>query len=471
MSEDQANSNNKGLERQLGLFDSTMIIMGIVIGSGIFLTTGIMAETLPSASMILLAWLVGGVLTLAGALTYAELGALMPEAGGQYVYLREAYGPLSGFLFGWITFAVYVTGAIAAMSVAFAEYFSVFFPAFSNENFLLTQDINAFGLEFTYTLSAGQVVASILIVVLSLVNYFGVLFGKIIQNFFTVLKIGTIIIFIIMGLAVSKNVSIDYTLIPDDFSLQQLITGFGISLIAVFWTFDAWNNITYVAGEIKDPGKTIPRALILGTAGVSLLYLLMNYVYLASLPMDEITGVLRIAERSTVALFGSGYSGVVSALVVVSIFAGVNGSILVGPRVYYAMAKDRLFFRKAAEVHPKFKTPGYAIMLQAVWAIILTISGTFEQLITFVMFVAIAFWIAAALSVFTLRKKYPDLHRPYKTWGYPVIPVLFILASLVILINTLLEKPAESIAGIIISLTGVPVYYYWKRKKNSVISS
>ena len=445
-----------GLVRQLGLFDSTMIMVGIVVASGIFVTTGIMAKTIPSAGLILLAWLVGGLLTLAGALTYAELGAAMPEAGGQYVYLYKAYGPLSGFLYGWVMFLVYNSGGVAAVAAAFAEYFGYLFPAFAADKGLWSSPV--------FSLSIGKLVGILLVLILSLLNYLGLVLGKTIQNIFSTIKIGTLLGLIVLGFALGKGTPVDFSLNPTGMSLGSLIVGFGVALIAVSWAFDGWNNINWVAGEIKNPKRNLPLALILGSLGITVLYLLINYLYLYALPMSELTGVIRVAEKATSALFGASTGLIICAAVVVSTFSSVNGSILAGPRVYYAMAKDNLFFQNVSRISPRFRTPGFAILVQAVWICILVLSGTFEQLLTFAMFVAILFWIGAAASVFTLRKKYPDLPRPYKTWGYPVVPLLFILASTGILINTLIEKPVESLAGIGLLLLGIPVYMFWKRR-------
>lgn len=453
------------LLRQLGLFDSTMVMVGIVIGSGIFLTTGIMAKYIPSSGLILMAWVVGGLLTLAGALTYAELGAALPEAGGQYVYLREAYGDMAAFLFGWILFLVYMTGGIAGLALAFAEYFGYFFPAFSTDSTLFSLSIQVFGHPLTYSLSAGQLVGVLIIILLSIFNFVGVGLGKFIQNIFTVLKIGIIVTIIGLGFIIGEGTAVDLSLKPAHMDFGQMIIGFGVALVAVTWAFDGWNNVNFVAGEIKKPSRNLPLALIIGTLGITLLYTLTNYVYLYALPIPEMKGVVRIAEKATSALFGSSTGALISAAVIISTFGSLNGSILTGPRVYYAMARDGLFFRSASRVHPRFRTPGFAILIQAVWASLLTLAGTFEQIFTFAMFMAIVFWIAATASVFTLRKKRPDLPRPYKTWGYPVVPALFILASLGILINTLLEKPVEALAGIILTALGIPAYYHWKGKR------
>jgi APA family basic amino acid/polyamine antiporter len=462
----KSKENSPGLLRQLGLFDATMVMVGIVIGSGIFLTSGIMAKSIPSPGLILLAWIVGGFLTLAGALTYAELGAAMPEAGGQYVYLREAYGPLAGFLFGWLLFLVYQTGGIAGLALAFAEYFGYFFPSLSTSTVLLSQDISVFGSSWTYTLSAGQLVGIAVILMLSLFNFIGVALGKLIQNIFTVLKVGTILAIIVLGFSLGKGTSFALDLQPAGMDLGQIIMGFGVALVAVIWAFDGWNNVNFVAGEIKNPQRNLPLALLMGTLGITVLYILTNWVYLYALPISEMTGVVRIAEKATAALFGGSTGAFISAAVIISTFGALNGSILTGPRVYYAMAKDKLFFKGVSRVHPRYRTPGFAILIQAVWSVLLTLVGTFEQIFTFAMFVSIIFWIGATASVFTLRKKFPDMHRPYKTWGYPYVPALFILASLGILLNTLIEKPIEAVSGLLFIALGIPVYFYWRRKSH-----
>ena len=452
------------LLRQLGLFDSTMMMMGIVIGSGIFLTTGIMAKSIPSASLILLAWIIGGLLILAGALTYAELGAAMPDAGGQYVYLREAYGPLLGFLFGWKLFLINMTGSIAALGVAFAVYFGYFFPSLSTERELFGTTINVFGKSFPYSVSAGQIVAVLIILIFSLFNYVGVVFGKTIQNVFTVIKIVTMLGIIVFGFTLGLGNPIDFSLNPSSLSLTHILMGFGVALIAISWAFDGWNNINYVAGEIKNPQRNLPLALFIGTIGIAFLYVLMNLVYFYALPIPEMTGVIRVAEKSATALFGTQAADRVSIVVILSVLGAMNGAIFAGARVYYAMAKDKLFFHRVGRLHPRFQTPAFAILIQAIWSCILALTGTFEQLFTYAMFIGVLFWVIAAGAVFTLRKKYPDLPRPYKTWGYPAVPLIFILALSGVLLNALVEKPVESLIGLTITAIGIPIYYIWKRK-------
>ncbi len=450
------------LIRQLGLFDSTMMMMGIVIGSGIFLTTGIMAQAVPSLPLILLAWFLGGLLILAGALTYAELGISLPEAGGQYVYLREAYGHLFGFLFGWKMFLVNMTGSIAALGVAFAEYFGSFFPSLSTKETVFSIQTGS----LNYTMSWGQLVAVAVILCLTAINYVGVAFGKTVQNVLTVVKIGTILIFIILGFVFAGGSAIDLSLNPEGWSFIQLLTGFGLAFVSVFWAFDGWNNINYVAGEIKNPKRNLKFALIVGTLSITLLYFFTNVIYFLALPLGRLKGVVTVAERASSSFFGATAAGFISTMILISIFGALNGAIFVGPRVYYAMARDGLFFKRVGSVHPRFKTPGFSLVLQAVWASLLALTGTFEQLFTFAMFAGILFWVLAAAAIFTLRKKRPDLPRPYKAWGYPAVPVIFILALSGILLNTLIRRPVESLAGVALMVVGVPVYYIWKRRRD-----
>ena len=452
----KAKDHSPKLDRQLGLFDSTMMVIGIVIGSGIFMTTGLMADALPSASLILIAWLLGGLQMLAGALTYAELSAAMPKAGGQYVYLREAYGSLPAFLFGWVAFIAYLSGTNAAIAVAVSEHLGSFYPLFSTETSMFS-----FGI---FSISGGKVFALFLIMGLSLINYCGVVFGKWIQNIFTVLKIGTILLFAIAGLFMSSGHHLDLSLNPTHMGFGAILTGMGIALVVVNWTVGGWDYITLAAGEIKDPKKNIPLALLMGTVVILVLYFLINITYLKAQPMATLAGEVKVGEATARILYGNGIAGLFTGVIIISMFGSLNGNILVGPRVTYAMAKDNLFFSSAAHVHPRFHTPGNAIIIQGVWASILTLSGTFEELITLVVFVNFMLWIAAASTVFVLRKKQPDLERPYKVWGYPYVPAFFIIFSFAIMINTFIASPQQSLMGIGLTLLGIPAYLYWKKK-------
>jgi len=451
----KAKNNSTKLDRQLGLFDSTMMVIGIVIGSGIFMTTGLMADALPSASLILIAWLLGGLQMLAGALTYAELSAAMPKAGGQYVYLREAYGSLPAFLFGWVAFIAYLTGTNAAIAVAVSEHLGSFYPSISTQNIIINFDY--------FSISGGQIFAISLILILSFINYLGILFGKWIQNIFTILKIGSILFFALAGLFISTGNHIDFSINPTSMSIGSILTGMGIALVAVTWTVGGWEYVTFAAGEIKNPKKNLPLSLIIGTVVIFSLYIIINVAYLKVLPMDLLIGEIKVGETTAKSLYGPGIAGAFVVVVIISMFGSLNGNILVGPRISYAMAKDKLFFSKAADVHPKFHTPGNAIMIQGLWASVLALSGTFEEIITLVVFVNFMMWIAASSTVFVLRKKQPELERPYKVWGYPYVPAFFILFSSAIMINTFFESPQQSLMGIGLTLLGIPAYLYWKK--------
>lgn len=453
------------LIRQIGLFDATMIMVGIVVGSGIFLSTGIIAASVPSSGLILLAWVVGGLLTLAGAFTYAELGAAMPEAGGQYVYIQKAYGELAAFLFGWIFFFAYMTGGIAYLALAFSEYLAYFFPFLSMDNVFLTLGPDPF------SLSTGEIMGMGAIVLFTLFNILGVGLGKTIQNVLTVVKIGTMLVFVFLAFTIGKTQAIDVMTIPLELSFGQIVVGFLVALVAVSWAFDGWNNVNFVAGEITDPQRNLTLSLIFGTLIITAIYILTNVVYLMSLPVTEIAGVYRVAEVSASALFGGPAAAFISVAVLISVLGALNGSILAGARVYYAMAQDGLFFSRAAEIHPRFKTPAFALFIQAAWACVLMLSGNLEQVVTYTIFIAIVFWIVAAASLFTLRKRCPELQRPYKTWGYPVVPALFILASVGILLATLVEKPVESLSGLGLIAVGIPAYFFLKRRRNEKTQS
>jgi len=458
-------SSKPGLERRLGLFDSIMMMTGIMIGSGIFLTTGIMARSLPSAPLLLLAWLTGGLVVLAGAVTYAELGALLPQAGGQYIYLREAYGPLWGFLFGWKMFLINKTGAIATLGAAFVAYFGGLVPELSTSRILLTLRGEALGIPLSYSLSAGQLLAVGLILLFSLFNFLGVGLGKNLQNGLTAIKIGSIFAFVALGLSSGRRIVPQWSPGAESgLSTGAWLTGFGVALVAVFWSFDGWQNINYVAGEIRRPGRNLPRALLLGCGLVTLLYVLVNLVYIHALPVASMAGEVRVADLAVRTQFGNQAAGIFSAVIMISILGALNGAIFTGPRVFWAMARDGLFFRRAGSIHSRFRTPGQAVWMQAAWACMMALSASFEQLFTFTMFIGILFWVAAAVAVFTLRRRWPDRARPYRAWGYPIIPAFFVITLTGILLNTLFQKPVESLAGLILLLPGVPIYFWWEKR-------
>lgn len=452
------NSKEPSLLVKLNLYDATLLVIGSVIGSGIFLTSGIIAQSLPSPGWILLVWLLGAILSLFGGLTFAELGAMMPEAGGQYVYLRETYGPMAGFMFGWTAFLVTHTGGIAALAVGFAEYLSYFIPQLSLTNIIFSwQGISV---------SHGQIVALLSIMIFSAINYFGIRSGSTVQNIFTVVKILAIALLVLAGLfsiAASKEVVTEESVIAFP-SGVALFAAIGVALVAVLWTFDGWYSVNSVASEIKNARRNLPFSLILGISLIGIIYIFVNFFYISVLPMNEMAGVVRIGEKATTYLFGTSAGSAISALILVSIVGCLSATILYAPRIYYAMAKDGLFFESFAHIHSKYRTPFIAIIWQGLWASILCLSGSYEQLYTYVVFASLIFFMALALAIFILRKKRPHAERPYRVWGYPFVPVLFGLAMLLIAINNLIENSYESLIGILLIILGIPVYIYWKHR-------
>jgi len=454
-----------GLRRGLGGFDATMLVIGIVIGSGIFLTTGTIARDLPSPALILVAWLVGGVLSLAGALTFAELGSTWPQSGGLYVYLREAYGTFAGFLFGWLTFLVYQTGAAAAVAVGFAEYLGYFLPALGMDRELLHLTIGP----LTWSVAVGQVTACVALLSLTAVNVHGVRTASLLQNGLSALKLLAVAAFAVVGVWMGKQggVIVPTTALPPSGSW---ITALGIALVAVLWTFDGWHNITFAAAEIRRPERNIPRALVAGTVIVTAIYLLANLAYLRALPMDRLSGEVRVAEKAAAALFGPLATSLISGAVLVSTLGAANGVLLTGARVYFAMARDGLFFSAAGRVHPRYRTPSAALWAQGVWACLLALSGRFEQLFTYSTFAVMLIYLAAGASVFMLRRKRPDAARPYRVPGYPIVPGAFLVATALLLTNTIRTRPVESLSGLGFLLVGLPVYM-WLRRISSPHSS
>lgn len=449
------------LLRALGLSDCTAIVVGIVIGSGIFLTPGLMARDLPSPWLLLAVWAVGGLISMAGALTFAELGAAMPEAGGQYVYLRRAYGDLAAFLFGWLTLLVYQTGAIAAVAVGFAEYLGHFFPHLGTNAQLLEVDYG-YG---TWAVSAGQVSACLAITGLTVLNVRALKAGSVTQNVLTLLKVAALAAFIGMGFIAGSGGAFldvaDVTAPP-----RGVIGGLGIALVAVLWTFDGWSNLSFSSSEIRDPSRTIPRALLLGTAIATVVYLLTVAVYLYALPIAAMQNESRIAEKAATVLFGPRGAMLISLAVLVSTLGAVNGLILTTARVFYAMASDGLLFRSLARVHPRFRTPHVSLWLQCGWSCTLALSGSYDQLITYAIFAGLLAYAAAAASVFTLRRTAPDMPRPYRAWGYPALPAVFLIAVIGLIVNTVIERPFESLAGLGLLVAGIPAYLVSRRSSS-----
>lgn len=449
------------LERSIGLIGAMSLVMGSVIGSAVFLTTGIMAQRMPSPGLLLLAWIVGGVLALAGGLTCAELSAMYPQSGGWYVFLNEAYGPVWGFLFGWAGMLVILTGSIAAVAAGFAEYFSYFFPSLSTSRILLSMPVPWGAVH----ISAGQLVAASSIAILGAVNYVGVRMGNAVQSVLTIIKV--------MGIAAIPFLALSVHPAKPNFTsltanVAHPLSSFGVAMIAVLWAYSGWDYLCFASGEIKDPNRNLPRALILGISALVFLYVAINLAYLFALRLDQMQGVERIAERAVGALIGSAGAAAVAAGVMISCF-GCNASCVIPvSRVCYALSAGGLFFKAPASVHSKYRTPHIAIVGTCAWAAILTLTGTYEQLYTYVVFTALLFNVAGGMTIFKLRRIRPDQPRPYRTFGYPLVPAVFVFSTGVLLLNTLLERPVESLSGLILVALGLPAYWYWNRKKAAV---
>lgn len=444
--------------RAIGLKSAILLVVGSVIGSGIFLTTGNMAVQIPSVPLLLLAWMLGGLLAITGGLTYAEMGAMFPRSGGVYVFLKEAYGPAPAFLYGWAALVVVVSGGIAAVAVGFAEYLSYFIPAASPLRVIAVLPM-PFG--STLSISAGQLVAVLSILILGAINYVGVRQGNLTNVVMTTAKVAGLAALPIMAAAAARVHPVWTPVVPAE--IARPAASFGIAMIAVLWTYEAWYFVTYAAGEIEEPQRNVPRALIGGILLLMTVYLSVNVAYMFALTMDEIKGVTRIAERAATTLVGPGGAAFVASTVVVSTFGCNAAAILAGSRLLFAMASDGVFLPAASRVHPRYRTPHLAIVALTIWSSVLALSGTYEQLFTYVMFASILFSVAAGIALFRLRRTMPDRPRPYRTWGYPFVPLAFIAGSTAFVLNTLVERPFESFAGLGLVALGLPVYLYFSR--------
>jgi APA family basic amino acid/polyamine antiporter len=452
-----ASPPDEGLDRALGLGSAVLFVLGSIIGSGIFLTTGKMAAWIPSPTLLLAAWVTGGVIALSGGLTYAEMGSMYPKSGGVYVYLREAFGPVLAFLYGWAALMVFFGGGIAAVAVGFADYLSYFVPALSPARIVWSIG-TPLGL---WTVSAAQIVAVISIAALAAVNYVGVRSGNRVNIVLTIAKVAGLAALPILALVASNTTPAWVPVVPPD--LARPLAGFGIAMIAVLWTNDAWYCVTWIAGEMKQPQRDLPRALLIGVSLLTLIYVLVNLAYLYALPMDELKGVSRVAERAATELAGVNGARFVALTVVLSTFGCNNAAILAGARLLFAMARDGVFIPAAAKVHERYRTPHIAIVALSAWASVLALSGSYEQLFTYVAFSSILLHMIGAIGLFRLRRTRPDHPRPYRVWGYPFVPAVFILASTAFVLNTLIERPKESLAGLGLLAIGLPVYWYSAR--------
>lgn len=472
-------------KRGLGLLDSTMIVIGSMIGSGIFIVSSDIARTVGSPGLLLVVWLITGLITVMGALSYGELAGMMPHAGGQYVYLREAYNPLVGFLYGWTSFLVIQTGTIAAVAVAFARFTAVLVPSLSEQNILL--EVGKFHV------SAAQLFAILSVVTLTYVNTRGLREGKIVQNVLTIAKTAALIGLILLGILIGRNAqAIDINLAHfwdatwtkvsngqivsvESLSGLMLFAAIGASMVGSLFSSDAWNNITFTAGEVINPKRNIPLSLALGTGIVTLLYILANVAYILVLPVigsPDATDVLgrgiqfassdRVATAAVTMVFGEPAAVIMAVLIMVSTFGCNNGLILAGARVYYAMAKDGVFFQKVGELSGK-SVPKTALVIQGVWASLLCLSGTYGDLLDYVIFANLVFYILTVIGIYILRKTRPEADRPYKAFGYPILPALYVLCASAIAVDLLIIKTEYAGAGLLIVLLGIPVFYVWKK--------
>jgi basic amino acid/polyamine antiporter, APA family len=470
-------------KRELGLFDSTMIVIGSMIGSGIFIVSADIARTVGSPGYFLLVWLITGVITIIAALSYGELAGMMPNAGGQYVYLRETYNPLIGFLYGWTSFLVIQTGTIAAVAVAFAKFTGVLIPWFSETHIIA----NLLGLK----ISAAQLLAIFSILLLTGINIGGLREGKIVQNIFTLTKTLALVGLILLGIIIGKNSDViaanfshfwdaSWTHLQDGkiVSIESLsgfaiLAAIGAAMVGSLFSSDAWNNITFTAGEVINPKRTIPLSLVIGTGIVTILYITANISYLMVLPIqgtpDGATTIDRGIQFATsdrvgiaaaTSFFGETSAVIMAILIMISTFGCNNGLILAGARVYYAMAKDNLFFKRTGMLN-KHSVPGFALIVQGVWASLLCLSGSYGELLDYVMFAVIIFYILTIIGIFILRRKRPDAERPYKAFGYPYLPLLYVFIAGALVVDLLIYK-SYSWYGFLIVLSGVPIYFLWR---------
>ena len=473
-----------GLIKSLGLFDSTTLVMGSMIGSGVFIVAADISRQVRSPGLFFLTWIISGLMTIIAAISYGELAGMMPKAGGQYVYLREAFGPLFGFLYGWTLFLVIQTGTVAAVAVAFGKFLGVFVPWVSAKTILLNLGtVPLFHHSIALTVSSLQLVAIVVLFFLSVLNIFGLRVGAGIQNVFTVLKVGALVGVVVLGIwwAFGHPVPASSTQTFWQGAHWDLttLTLVSVALVGPLFSSDAWNNVTFTGSEVVNPKRNLPLSLFLGTTAVSVIYILCNWAYYRALPFfGAMQGGLmeqgiqhaaedRVATAAAQVMLGGHGAGLMAAAIMVSTFGCANGMLMAGARVYYAMAKDGLFFSSVGNVDSKHHTPATSLMVQAVWAALLTLTGSYNELLDYVIFAVVLFYILTIAGVFRLRKTRPDAPRPYRAWGYPVVPLLYIAFASFVELALLTHKPGRSIAGLSIVAIGIPVYYFWRGRGTS----
>lgn len=510
MTNHSAATQDPELVKGLGLTSATTLVMGSMIGSGIFIVSADIARLTDSPALLIAAWLVTGFMTVVGALAYGELAAMMPKAGGQYIYLRESLGPLWGFLYGWTLFLVIQTGTIAAVGVAFGKFLGYFFPSVSSTNWILHLgkvppiEVGPMVLgNMDVGLNTQNLAGILVVVILTVVNVFGVRTGAMVQNIFTIAKTSAVLGLIAVGFAIGRNAeavaanfgnfwrnaswSAQFPVqvgVDGPTALVGVLTIIAVAQVGSLFSSDAWNNVTFTAGEVKDPQRNLPLSLALGTGAVILLYVLANFVYLSVLPLDGNAAGTTVMERGIkfaaedrvgTAVMQQMFGGVGGALmaiaILISTFGCCNGLILAGARVYYAMAKDGLFFKAVAKLHPTHKTPVTSLVVQGVWTCLLCLSGSYGQLLDYIIFAVLVFYILTIVGLFVLRQTRPDAPRPYKAIGYPVLPAIYIVMALFIDVVLLRYKPQYTWPGLIIVLLGIPVYWLWQRKAKAEVAT
>ncbi|MFQ5606137.1 MAG: APC family permease, partial [bacterium] len=431
-------NSKSGLRRDLGLFTAVNISVGLIIGSGIFAVPSVIAGHLDSIGLILGVWAVGGLMALCGAFSFGELAAAMPQTGGTYVYLREAYGPLVAFLFGWAQLLVINSGSYAAISTIFANYFNFFVPT------------SPFG---TKLIAAGVVTA------ITILNFIGVKKAGNVQNALTPIKAGVLVFLVCGGFLFGKGDWANVQPLFSELNKGGLFSAFGLALISVLWAYDGWMDVCYASGEIKNPERTLPKTFIFSIVSLMAIYLLVNLVYHYILPHEQVQNSAMVASDVAQKILGPIGGTFIAVTVVLSTFGALNSTTLTGARIFYAMARDGLFFEWVGKAHPRFHTPSGALIISALWSFVLIFSGSFDQLITYFIFIMWVFYGLAVGAVFVLRAKKPDLPRPYKTVGYPFTPIIFLVASVLLLINTMTNSALESLVGLGLLVLGVPVYF------------
>lgn len=479
------------LVKGMGLTSATTLVMGSMVGSGIYIVSAGIAREVASPGLLLGAWLVTGFMTVVGALSYGELAAMMPKAGGQYVFLREALGPLWGFLYGWTLFLVIQTGTVAAVGVGFGKFLGHFFPSVSASHWLWfighapPIHIGSITLgDIDVGLNTQNLAAIIVVVVLTLVNTLGIKTGAAIQNIFTIAKVSALAGLVVLGVLIGRNAQAIATNFHDFWRLSAphsasgtlagpfvgVLTILAVAQVGSLFSADAWNNVTFTAAEVENPKRNLPLSLALGTGIVILLYVLANVIYLTALPLDAIQHAPadRVGTVVMEKMFGGTGADLMAVCILISTFGCCNGLLLAGARVYYAMARDGLFFKSIGRVHPKYKSPAISLLVQGIWTCVLCVSGSYDQLLNYVIFAVLVFYILTIGGLFVLRYKRPDAERPYRAIGYPILPAVYIVMALFIDVVLLRYQPQFTWPGLIIVLLGIPVYLIWSRRGAAV---